>query len=191
MPKPANITAKEFAMSTGSEQESSERDSDDSSVLEPHQVVQKILAKETGSLFEKRVQAIAFLAEVTWIVDDHDSEESNPPLTGAEFRRTARGVFSPQIREAMGEIDHIYSRVAYIQGNRTRKFETSNVTDPAEEEESGEGAKSDAYRVVNDAVSLADNFSDETLMSMCLTMDDVESMETGETIDLKHVSENI
>lgn len=187
----ADITAKDFARSAGTGQESSNRDLNDSAVLGPHRTVQKILAEVDGSVFEKRVQAIAFLAEVVWNVNDHGFEEPKTSLTGAEFRRAARGVFSPQIREAMGEINRVYSRIAYIQGNRTRKYNTNKVTDPARERGSDEGAESVAYRIIRETVEFADQFSDETLMRVCLTLDDVEGKETGELIDLNHVSNTI
>lgn len=193
MPKFANITAKEFAKSTGVGQESSEHDSDNLAVLGPHQTVQKILAEEDDSVFEKRVQAIAFLVEVAWIVNDHDLERPKPPLTGAEFRRAVRGVFSPQIREAMGEIDRVYSRVAYVQGNKTRKYTTSKVRDPAREGGSNEETELAAYEIIKEIVEFADNynFSDDNLMKVCLTLEYVQELETGKPIDLARVSSTI
>ncbi|SEK87010.1 hypothetical protein [Haloferax larsenii] len=181
MPKYAKRAPEEFSLSTRSEKES-----DCSAALEPTQAVQKILSKE-DSVFEKRVQAIAFASELEWLIQDEFPEEKCPRLTTARYYRTPRGVFSPEIREALNKINHVYSRVAYSKGHRTRKYNTSQVADPATESTDSEG-ETKAYEIINEVYKSAEELSDGVLMDWCLTIDDISGLDTGDQIDLKHVS---
>ena len=174
MPKFAQPSdKKEFTLPKGSKLEPK-------GVLKPYEMVKVLLSKE-DSVFEKRIQAISFAAELEWLANEETPNDLQ--LTSATYQRAPRGIYSQDIRQAISQVENIYSRIAYSQGHRTRKWDTSQVgnLDISTENE-------EAHRIIESVYEAASGISDEDLMTWCLTIDNVSGLDTGEEIDLEHVS---
>jgi hypothetical protein len=185
MPNFARSVEEEFNLPVGSYINSQK------GVLEPREAVQQIFSIE-DAIFEKRVQAIVFAAELEWIATKDDAEV--PRLTSATYKRAPRGVYSADIRRAITTIEGLYSRVAYSKGHRTRKWDTSRVSNPpmSLEDDTGEDddhdCRQDALQIIDKVYEAASGVSDEALMDWCLSIDDISALDTGEEIDLEYVS---
>lgn len=156
-------------------------------ILTPGELVQKIFSYE-DSIYEKELQALAFISELQWL-SERDSEEAEH-LSKAQYYRTPRGVYSEEIRNAIEQFDDIYSRVAYSNGYRTKKWDTSNISAPHDKNTSDSNTnKERSFDTIEAILQTTQDMSGDYLMRFCLEVDDVRGLDTGDKIDLDYVSD--
>jgi len=142
-------------------------------VFPVNKLVKAILSKHT-SIFEKRHQGLAFLAEVEWLY------QSQKTLTPAEYTWKSRDVYSEDIRNARHDHPNTYSRVAYQNGFRTEKWyvEKVNVTTQSVSEE-----QSHALECISDIYVPTDELSDSELIKFIRQLNIIQNTEKYSVIN--------
>jgi len=149
--------------------------SEANSAISTNHAVRYVLSSlDEPSVRERRVQAILFIAEANW----YDSDESPPPLLNTTFEKIRRGVFSPDIRKAIEDLD-LRSRPSFKSGLRTKVYDISRVDPPNEIQ--GENPQK-AKKYLDAVIKKSKNTSGDELMSLCLDFDEVQSLTSGEKV---------
>lgn len=137
-----------------------------------------IIFSNAESMFEKRLQGLAFLSEVQWNIENNNSRK----FSDAEYIRTPRGVYSESIREAINNVDNQYSRVAYDNGFRTKKWYTAKVkfsTDKLTED-----TEQKAFDTITEIQETAKDKTKKDIMKTTLKMNNIKNLSTGTPIRL-------
>lgn len=144
-------------------------------ILSSDQIVQIIFAN-TDSIFEKRLQSLAFLAEVEWLMNHNSGKQ----LSKASYTRTPKGIYSDTIRDSISNIDNHYVRVAYDNGFRTKKWYVEDVKMPESESEVSDQAYECITKIQNKSIDISDNH----LRKLCIQFN-ITDISTGERINLE------
>lgn len=145
-------------------------------VLPVETLTQAILANTT-SVFEKRLQATAFIIELQWLT----TPDTDGRLTKATYYRTPKAICSPEIRTALQQMNNVYARVAYDHGNRTSKYYTDPVTTPELTEQQ--------RKIITTIQETTQKLTKESLMSYCTDIPHVNAAETGDQLNMYHAAE--
>lgn len=145
----------------------------DNTDIPPEEFV--ILILETyDSIFEKRLQAIAFLSEV-WI-------DNNNTVSSAMYKRMSRNVYSEDIRNALHSTSDVYSRVAYQNGFRTTKWFVKHVT--ADTCTLSIETQNEVLEIIQDVKNHTNELSDDELMRAIRQLDCVQNTTKYEQIQM-------
>lgn len=126
------------------------------------------------SIFEKRLQAVAFLSEV-WIDD-------NNKVSSASYERVSRNIYSENIRNSLQALPDVYSRVAYQNGFRTTKWFVKNVT--TDKCTLSTKKQNEVLDIIQDVKNHTNNLSNDELMRAVRQLDCVQNTTKYKQIQL-------